>query len=97
MYVKRGVAFVKGKKQVGFVQTVIPEQDALVVLLADSGVRGLVRVPHEAEECGDVLRRYGRFVKERDAHIRQLVELRTADQDMQDKIIDALRPMLANM
>ena len=94
MFVPHGVAFSRAKKRVGFVETKIPEQDELVVLLANSGVRALVRVPHEADECKELNKRYGRFVSKRDSRIRELAELRTSDEDMQDSIIQSLMPLI---
>ncbi len=41
----------KGRKTLDIVETRIPEQDDLIVSLAEAGLRGLVRVPHEADEC----------------------------------------------
>jgi methylase of polypeptide subunit release factors len=47
----RGVVFLKGKKPLVNINTKIPEQDPLIILLARACTHGLVRVPHEAEEC----------------------------------------------
>jgi len=86
-----GVRFRKGKKDEGvFVQTEFPFQDKLVVLVANSGIRGYIRFPREEEECRRVYREYERFLRTRNARLRELIEERTADEEMQAKIFDAL-------
>ncbi|HQQ00143.1 MAG TPA: N-6 DNA methylase [bacterium] len=95
LFEANGVSFVKGKKTLDVLRTRIPEQDRLVIFLANSGFRGLIRIPHEAEECRRVLREFRDFVHERDQRIRELIDKRTADEDMQAKIRDALMPMLS--
>ena len=95
LYTAHGVRFVQGKKRApGTVHTTIPEQDDLVVLLANAGVRGLVRVPRDADECEHRLKQYGRFVTNRNKRLGELVAERTADVDAQEQIMDALLTML---
>ena len=94
LFNQHGVSFMKRKKTIGVVDTKIPAQDKLVVLVANSGVRGLVRIPHEEKECRRVLRTYGEFVRDREQRIRELIEQRTADEDMQEKIHEALMPLI---
>ncbi len=89
-----GVRFKKGKRELVFIKTKIEEQDVLVVLVASSGVRGLVRVPHEADEAARIYERYRRFINQRERRIRELIESRTADEDMQEKIYEALMPLI---
>jgi len=96
MYVAHGVEFLKGKKRIGFVTTYIPEQDPLVILAAQTGVRGIVRVPHEAEECEYLRKRYAQFIQMRNDRLNELVAERTADTDMQEKVLEALLAMIAN-
>ena len=96
IFVAHGVEFVKGKKRAALISTKIPAQDELVVLVANSGVRGLVRIPHEDGECRTLLRRFGRFIADRDGRIRELVINRTADEDMQARIMEALQPLLTH-
>jgi len=90
LFHKHQVVFKKGKRVIAEVQTNSSVQDALVVLLARNGLRGFVRVPHEDEECQRVLDGYLNFVMRRNRRLRDLVEQRTVDEDMQDKIMDAL-------
>jgi hypothetical protein len=91
---ENGVTFMKGKRSVKIVETKIPEQDPLILLLARSGVHGLVRVPHEKEECERVLAEYEDFSRRRETRLRELIEDRTADEEMQEKIYQALMPLI---
>lgn len=94
LFNEHGVTFVKGKKTVGVVETKIPAQEKLVVLVAQSGVRGLVRFPLEEEECHRVYKTYEQFVHLRENRIRELIEGRTSDEDLQEKIYLSLIPLL---
>ncbi len=94
LFVAHGVAFMKGRRTVAAVETKNAAQDALIVLLARSGVRGLVRVPHDEEECRRVHDRYSDLVGRREVRVRELIQLRTADEDMQGRIYDILMPLL---
>ena len=46
LYQENAVVFLQGEKRLALIPLVIPEQVPLVVLLAQHGHRGLVRVPH---------------------------------------------------
>ncbi len=92
-----GILFKKGKKVTESVDTKIPEQDDLLILLANSGSRGIVQVPHEPEECLRVFRSYEEFVNRRDRQIWEMIERRTADEELQEKIYRALMPMLLSL
>ena len=94
LFEAHGVAFLKGRKTVAMVETKNAAQDALIVLLARSAVRGLVRVPHDEAECRGVCDRYSDLVGRREARVRELIQLRTADEDMQVRIYDILMPLL---
>jgi hypothetical protein len=72
----------------------IPEQDPLIILLVMSGVRGLVRLPHDKDECDRITLEYGDFLRQREDTIRELIANRTLDEEMQGKIFAALLPML---
>ena len=61
-----------------------------------SGLRGLVRVPHEEDECRRVLGAYERFIGKREALLRRLIEERSADEDLQKMIYNALSALLIN-
>ncbi len=94
LFAAHGVAFVKGRKTVAAVETKNAAQDALIVLLARNGLRGLVRVPHEEAECQRVYDRYSDLVGRREVRVRELIQLRTADEDVQGRIYDILMPLL---
>ncbi len=94
MYDARGVDFKKGKKTVRAIDTKIPEQDPLIILVANSGMRGFVRVPHERDECRRVTQQFGSFVEMRDKTVRNLIEQRTTDEELQERILAALLPLL---
>lgn len=78
----------RGKSKI--VETKNEAQSNLIQLLADSGVRGLVPVPHEKTECQSVRDTYHKFIKDRDTRLGELIEERTADEDVQEKIFDLL-------
>lgn len=88
------VEFRRGKKLIGAVHTKNTAQDDLLVFLARSGVRGLVRVPHDEEECRRVYERYSDFAGRRDERLRKLIQDRTADEEMQGRISDILTTLL---
>lgn len=95
LYHNQGVIFLKGKKPVATIATCIPGQDPLLILLAESGAYGLVRVPHEPKECSRLLQKYGSFLRQREAAIRELIANRTLDEEMQEKIYQALMPLVS--
>ncbi|MBN1556098.1 MAG: hypothetical protein JXA11_15255, partial [Phycisphaerae bacterium] len=96
LYTPHGVQFVQGKgnKVIGNIKTTIKEQDDLIVLLADSGVRGLVRIPREAEECRYRTGQYERFVQERNNRLGELIAERISDPDVQEKVFNILQTMM---
>jgi hypothetical protein len=89
-----GVVFMKGKKPLADINTKIPEQDPLIILLSKSGLHGLVRVPHDPDECQRLQHEFATFLHHRDETIRELIANRTLDEDMQEKIYAALMPHL---
>jgi len=90
----RGVVFLKGKKPLANLITKIPEQDPLIILLARSGLHGLVRLPHDPEECRRLYQEYADFLRLRDETIRERIADRTLDEDMQEKIYEALKSLI---
>ena len=94
LFAKHGVAFKKGKKTLGFVETKLAAQDDLLALVANSGLRGLVRIPHEEDEIDRVFKKYSEFVKHLNKRINELTEERTADEDIQEKIRVSLTSLL---
>jgi len=90
LFTSVGVSFVLGRKKGKPVATRSEIQAKLICVIAEQGRRGLIRVPHEDDECKKVFNSYSRFVAEREKRLWQLVEERTKDEDMQRKIFDAL-------
>jgi len=90
----RGVVFLKGKKPLANLITKIPEQDPLIILLVRSGLHGLVRLPHDPEECRRLYQEYADFLRLRDETIRERIADRTLDEDMQEKIYEALKSLI---
>jgi type I restriction-modification system DNA methylase subunit len=86
--------FRKGRQTVCDVEARTPEQAALLIALAGAGVRGLVRVPHDGEKAAQLHRRFAEWWESRMATLRELVEQRTADEDLQDRTLGALQPLL---
>jgi len=91
------VTFVKGKgRRMMRVETRSPLQAELLAIVARSGVRSFIRIPHDDKECRKVLRAFEPFVLDRDQKVRTLINDRTADEDLQEKIYNALMPKLLN-
>jgi len=89
------VLFVKGKKQVARIDTASRAQGNLLVLVAAQGFRGLIRFPHDEADCLMVNRAFGEFVSLRESHLNELIQARTANPDMQEKIYEALLQRIA--
>jgi hypothetical protein len=96
MFIAHGVRFTRGKKKqvIGLVESKFRHQDSLIILVAESGVRDLVRIPRDEEECLRLRQTYGDFIKHRNRRMRELIEDRTADEDMQEKIFESLRSLI---
>ncbi len=95
MLVTQAVKFTKGAKtQVALIPTVTGSQAQLITLLANMGTRGLVRVPHDDADCIRNLEEYREFVERRDERIKELIQERTADEEMQEEIYNAVVLML---
>ena len=95
MLVEHAVEFVKGTKtRIALIAVTTESQAQLLALLANAGIRGLVRVPHEEAVCAQLENDCRRFIEHRDARLRELVCERTADEDIQEKTLSALRALL---
>jgi len=53
-----------------------------------------VRIPHDDGRCGQVLREYGSFCRKQKREIVDMIQERTADEDMQEKIYEGLTTLL---
>ncbi len=85
-----GVRFTKAGKEKGFISGRHEEQHALIAYLANRGLRGLVRVPVEAETCAELRRRYADYLTRRTHRLWELIEARTADEDTQKAVYKKL-------
>jgi len=94
LFNSHGVAFMKGKKTLAVIDTKNEAQDALIIAVASTGVRGLVRIPHDELECRRVLGEFETFIAHRSQRARELIEARTADADLQEKIMQSLNTLL---
>ena len=65
-------------------------QAPLTCLAVKTGYRGVIRIPRDAEERERVLGDYGEFIEERDNRLWELVEERTAGEDIQEKVLGPL-------
>jgi hypothetical protein len=88
------VRFMKGRKQLTILPTKTREQAVLVALIATHGVRGLTRVPLDAQECIILLQRYEKFINDRSQRLRRMIEERTSNPDLQDRIFEALTDLV---
>ena len=88
MLVAQAVKFTKGARtQVALIPTVSVSQAQLITLLASTDTRGLVRIPHDGVECSRVLEDYRKFIEHREARFTELVQERTADEEIQEKTL----------
>lgn len=87
LYVPHGVRFAGGRKTKSAVEAKSEAHAGLLVLLANAGLRGLVRIPFEDNEAVKVHKTYARFVAERGAQLKQFIAERTADEDLGEKIL----------
>lgn len=66
-------------------------QRELLSHLMSNGMTGIVRVPVEDAEVERVAESHARIIEERETALQMLVEERTADPDMQQRVLDGLR------
>jgi hypothetical protein len=88
------VRFMKGRKQISLLATRTRPQAALVAFLAASGIRGLTRVPTSEQDCLKLRKKYATFVEDRSRRMRAMIEDRTGDEDLQDKIFGVLNDLI---
>jgi hypothetical protein len=83
------VRFMKGKRQHGLVQVRHAAQAELLVIAANHGVRGLVRLPLESSDNERLLSNYVQHLRNRQQRIAALAAERTSDADFQNEIVTA--------
>jgi len=96
LFKKQCIAFKKGKRRAVYVETKIPAQDNLVIEVARSGIRGFARFPHDEDECVRVLSEFSGFMATRRRIVRELIENRTPDEEMQEKAYVMVVQMITN-
>ncbi len=84
----------KGRRHIDTIEVDSDLQSKLLCLVANSEKRGLVRIPHDDKECKPVKVAYTKFINSRRRRLTKLIEERTADEDLQEKILDALLLMV---
>jgi len=94
MFTENAVIFSKGKKSYGAVKMKNFCQVSLVCQLGKEGHRGLLRIPNEEPECKNVLASYEQYIVERNKQFEKLVKERTADEDIQEEIYEALMNLI---
>jgi methylase of polypeptide subunit release factors len=91
LFIDHGVTFSGGGLQDSeLIETNNESQAELLSLLADSGRRGLVRVPHDPQECDALKSEYGKFLQLREEEIDALIEERTANEKLQRRVKNVL-------
>ncbi len=93
--VPHGVRFVTPKKKtIKIIEMLVPGQETLCAMVANTERWGFVRIPHEIDECKRLEEEFGQFVIQRDQRLRELIEYRTADEELQEKVFNTLQQML---
>ncbi len=83
------VRFMKGMRQHALVQVRHAAQAELLVRVANSGVRGLVRLPLEAKDNQRLQSDWLRHLVQRNERFTTLASERTSDAELQQEIVDA--------
>lgn len=97
LLVAHAVEFIKGAKtRVALISTITQSQAELIALLANTGTRGLMRIPNDEAECSRTLGYYREFIEHRDSRFRELVQERTADEEIQEKTLLALMALVGH-
>ncbi len=92
---QNALRFYKGKRTLGLVEPRSSEQAKLLISLAGAGVRGLVRVPHDAKTAVGVHKRFGGWLEEREQTLNRLIEERTSDEELQERVYGVVSQRLA--
>ena len=82
--------FRKGKRLVRQLEVRSAEQAGLLRALSEAGVRGLVRVPHDAEKAKQLHEQFERWLEQRNAQIDRLIEQRTSDPGLHAQVWEAI-------
>jgi len=88
------VRFTRGSRRVGDVATDRPEHAALLVTLATAGVRGYVQVPLNGTKAAELHEKFRAWWGERDDALTALVAQRTRDQELAERTLASIGPMI---
>ena len=88
------VEFMKGRRQTGLSAVRTTCQAQMLKLLADNGMRGIVRIAHVEEECQMVRDQYTNFVWQRDQMIASLIGELVSDDDLAGKVREFVLSMV---
>lgn len=87
LFESHAVRFLGGKNsEAPIVETRSDAQRALLITLTRDGTRGFVRVPLEEDAAQSLRTRYEKFLQQRVGTLRTLVEERTADPELQERV-----------
>lgn len=94
LFSNNGVLFAKGKKKIAILKSKNSTQDDLIMLVSNSGIRGLTRIPRDENECHRIFHEYNKFLRNRERVLLDLIKERTSDEEMIKDIYDALIPLI---
>ncbi|MDP3064799.1 MAG: N-6 DNA methylase [Chloroflexota bacterium] len=95
MVTSHAVRFIKGAKtKLDLISVQSSCHAELLTLLANTGTRGLIRIPHDEADCSDTLDRYRQFIDHRETRLGELVDERTADEETQQNTLTALMSLV---
>lgn len=94
LFHEHGLELVKGKKSLAIVELKNDAQVSLAMTLVENGVRGLVRLPIDSEGSLTMAKRVTAHIAQSRAKLRELVEERTSDEEMQATVEQLVRESL---
>lgn len=86
--------FTKGNRKYGDVETRTEEQAALLMALAQAGIRGFVRVPLDRKVAAELHGKFAKWWQQRMQTIQELIQQRTSDEELQERTLAALLPLV---
>lgn len=85
-----GVVFLKGKKQVGFIQLPSVAHAELAVAVTNEKRQDSLKIPRQEPDAVSLLKTFNDFISRRNRRLRELIGERVADEDVQQKVFDLL-------
>lgn len=85
-----GVRFMRGKKQIEFMNLPSEAHAALAIVAIREMRRETVQLPRDEMPCVTLLRDYQAFLDKRDERLREAVAQRVADEDVQASVLNLL-------